>query len=153
MLTEPVDGWPPFRIAGLRFIDSSDGGFTVRLAVALDPESAAVIVETVLADTGEVLIVKVAVVLPLATVTDAGAVTALFEEVRITVAPLAPALALKVTVPVEVAPPKTEVGERVTLETFCAEQRAARQIRIKARKCFSIESIRNSRTTWAQMSL
>ena len=63
------------------------------------------------APTGLVVTVKVAVVAPAATVTDAGTwAAAVFELVRATVAPPVGAAPSKITVPVDVPPPSTEVG-------------------------------------------
>ncbi len=63
-----------------------------------------------------VVIVKVAVVAPLATVTELGTAAAAFDEESATVAPEGPAALVSVTVPVEVNPPKPEPGEAVMLE-------------------------------------
>ena len=65
--------------------------------------------------TAEVVIVKVAVVAPGATVTFAGnCAAAVLLLVRVTTAPLDGAGPVKVTVPVEEVPPITEVGLSVT---------------------------------------
>ena len=65
-------------------------------------------------DTAEVETVKVAVVLPAATVTEAGTVAEAELELRETVAPPVGAAAVKVIVPWEVDPPVTVVGLRLT---------------------------------------
>jgi hypothetical protein len=86
-------------------------GFTVSEAVAL-PLSVAVIVAFVALFTSEVVSEKVAIVLPAATVTDAGTVTALLLLTSATESPPVGAALLSVTVPVAVpVPPKTEPGE------------------------------------------
>ena len=73
------------------------------------------IVTSAVEDTGLVVAVKVALVAPAATVTDAGTwAAAVFELVRATIAPPAGAGPLRVTVPVEDAPPTTDVGDRPT---------------------------------------
>ena len=73
------------------------------------------IVAVVGAVTADVLIVKVAVVVPPTTVTDAGT-TALVELLDKTMtAPAVGAGPRRVTVPVELRPPTTEVGETVRL--------------------------------------
>ncbi len=62
-----------------------------------------------------VVAVKVAVVAPAATVTEAGTwAAAVFELVSVTTAPPAGAAALNVTVPVDEAPPITEAGFTLT---------------------------------------
>jgi hypothetical protein len=74
-----------------------------------------VIVTEVLDATGEVLIANVAVVLPAATVTLVGTVAAavlLLDSV--TTAPALCAGPVRVTVPVDVFPPRTELGLRAT---------------------------------------
>ena len=66
--------------------------------------------------TAEVVIVKVAVVAPAATVTLAGAcAAAVLLLVKATTAPPAGAAAAKVTVPVDNVPPITEAGLSVTV--------------------------------------
>jgi hypothetical protein len=70
----------------------------------------AAVVETVTVDT-----VNVALVVPAATVTDAGTVAApVLLLVRVTTAPPVGAAPLSVTVPVDEAPPVTLVGFRLT---------------------------------------
>jgi hypothetical protein len=65
--------------------------------------------------TPKVVTVKVAVEAPAATVTDAGTVAAaVFEEESVTAAPPAAAMPVSVTVPVELVPPSTLAGARVT---------------------------------------
>ena len=65
-------------------------------------------------DTAEVETVKVAVVVPAATVTEAGTVAEAEFELREMVAPPVGAAAVKVTVPWELEPPVTVVGLRLT---------------------------------------
>ena len=73
-------------------------------------------VTAVAAFTALVVIVKVLVVVPAATVTEAGTVAALrLLLANVTTAPPAGAAALSVTVPVLFAPPVTAVGFTVTL--------------------------------------
>jgi len=79
-------------------------------------------VPEMLATTGEstavVLTVNVAVVDPYGTVTDTGTVALELSEVRLTTAPAGPAALDNVTVPVDVDPPVTDVGDTETL-TSC----------------------------------
>jgi hypothetical protein len=74
-----------------------------------------VIVTVVVEETGLVDTVKVAVVAPAATVTDAGTwAAAVLLEVKLTTAPPVGATLLSVTVPVEETPPATDVGLTLT---------------------------------------
>lgn len=92
------------------------GAWMVRLAVLKDEPIAALIVAVVTVFTAVVLIVNVAPVLPTPTVTVAGGLAAVAEEVILTLTPLPlelPGVAFSVTVPVLLVPPATEVGETV----------------------------------------
>ena len=62
---------------------------------------------------------KVAVFVPAATVTEAGTDAEASDELRLIVVPAA-LLPFKVTVPVELTPPRTVVGLTVTEETVAA---------------------------------
>ena len=62
-----------------------------------------------------VVAVKVALVLPVGTVTLAGTWTALVSLLRFTVTPGEGAAVKSVTVPVELEPPVTEFGPKVTV--------------------------------------
>jgi len=73
-----------------------------------------VIVAVALLETATVVTVKVAVVAPAATVTEAGTVADAELPLRVTVTPPVGAALLIVTVPVEEFPPTTELGLRVT---------------------------------------
>ena len=68
-------------------------------------------------NTADVVIVKFAVVLPAATVTEVGVVAAPFELPSCTTAPPAGAAAFSVTVPETLFPPTTLVGETDTFVT------------------------------------
>jgi hypothetical protein len=70
--------------------------------------------------TGTVVTVKVVEVEPEGTVTVAGVIRAALFDASETFTPPELALADKVTVPVALAPPTTEVGENVSLDTFWA---------------------------------
>jgi hypothetical protein len=86
----------------------------VRTAVWV-PFSVPVIVTVWVVATAIVLTVNVAEVAPAATFTEAGTVAfALFDD-SVTTSPAAPASPLKVTVPVDETPPRTDVGLTVTL--------------------------------------
>ena len=73
------------------------------------------IVTAALEATGLVVAVKVAVVAPASTVTDAGTwAAAVLLDVKLTTAPPAAAGAFEVTVPVDDTPPRTDVGLTLT---------------------------------------
>jgi hypothetical protein len=117
-VTVPVDGLPPVTVVGETETPVKDDELIVRLAVAvtrpwLADRALAEIVAVVVDETADVVTVKVALVAPEATVTVAGTVALVeFDESWITVPPVG-AAALIVTVPVELPPPATVVGERV----------------------------------------
>jgi hypothetical protein len=115
-VTVPVEEAPPMTEVGLRLRPlRAAAGVTVKVAVRLTLLYAAVIVTAVVEDTLPVVAVKVVVVAPAATVTDAGTwAAAVFELVRVTTAPPVGAGLSRVTVPVEEAPPMTEVGVTLT---------------------------------------
>ena len=115
--------WPALKRASLAGL-SNDGagsvplaaGLTVKMAVRLTPPKVAVSVTAVADATDVVVAANVALVAPAATVTLAGTVTALFALVSATCAPPVGAAAVRVTVPVEEAPPTTLVGETATVD-------------------------------------
>jgi hypothetical protein len=119
-VTVPVELVPPTTEVGDLVTDDSAAAVTVSVAFAVPP-SVAVMTEVVVDATLRVVTVKVAVVLPAGTVMLAGTVAAavLLLE-RATETPPVGAAALKVTVPVEFAPPTTLVGLRDTLDTLAA---------------------------------
>ena len=93
-------------------------GVTVRVALWLLPEAAAVMLTLVDTVTVPAVAVKVVFVLPEGTVTLAGTVaTAVLPLVSVTTVPPVGAAPLNVTVPVEVAPEVTDVGFNVTDDT------------------------------------
>lgn len=105
-----LDGWTPnasFEAAGV----------TVRTAVFVTLAYTAEIVAVVVAPTDDVVTVKVADVDPASTVTLAATTAAELSLEIVTRAPPVGAAAVSVTVPVEVAPPTTLVGERLTEES------------------------------------
>ena len=115
----PVDELPPMSEVGLRVMPlplaAKVGANTVRLAVLVGPYVPEIVTE-VLAATGVVVTWNVAVVAPAATVTVAGTcATAVLLLESATTAPPVGAAWSRVTVPVEEAPPVSEVGLSVTL--------------------------------------
>ncbi len=98
----------------------SSGASIFKVAVfEMLPSLAVIVAETGVA-TAVVLTLKVAVVLPLATVTLEGALPEEELDERETLNPAVGAGPVKVTVPVEDVPPTTEVGETETLERVAA---------------------------------
>jgi len=114
MVTVPVEEFPPTTEVGLTLSADEVGAVMVRLAVGEAPLKVAVIVAVVFVATAVVVTVKVAVVAPEATVTDAGVVAELELLLRETTKPEAGAADPMVTVPVDELPPTTVVGETET---------------------------------------
>ena len=110
----PVLDDPPFTEVGFNVRDLSVGGWIVRDAVAVVLPTLPVIVADVGVATAVVLIEKVAVVLPAATVTDVGNVADFVLLVSATFMPPLLAGPESVTVPVAPVPPATVDGEIVT---------------------------------------
>ena len=109
-VTVPVELFPPTTEVGFLAIEESVAALTVRVVVRVMPY-VPVIVTDVFAVTGVVVMVKVALVDPAAMVTLEGTcATAVLLLCKVTSAPPAGAAPFKVTVPVELAPPTTEVG-------------------------------------------
>jgi hypothetical protein len=121
----PVDLLPPLTLVGLSVSEdrvTAPAGVTVNVVCFELLPSVAVITALVVVVTDCVLTVKVALVLPPATVTLEGTVaTEVFELDRVTTVPPEGALALRVTVPVELLPPLTLVGFRINEETVGLE--------------------------------
>lgn len=115
--TVPWEVDPPTTELGFSKTAFTASGLTVSAALAVVPYVAE-IATAVADDTVVVVIGKVAVVAPAATVTFAGTLASegLFEE-SWTCAPCPPAASGKVTVPCEEMPPSTLVGFRARLET------------------------------------
>jgi len=106
---------------GFRMTLESVGAFTVKVAVNVPVPAEAVIVTSVFAATADVVMLKVALRPPAATVTVEGTwATAVLEEVSVTVSPAAGATAEMVTRAPAGEPPTTEVVASASAETFCA---------------------------------
>src|SRR5262249_13694324 len=114
-VTVPVLGEPPTTLAGATLTEDRLGaaatGLTVSTARRVTPAKLPEIESTVEAVTVVVVMVKVALVIPAATVTVAGtAATEVLALLRPTTAPPVGAAAVSVTVPCEALPPTTDVG-------------------------------------------
>lgn len=115
----------------------------VRVTVMLTPAFEAVMVVEPVVVTGNVGTAKVVLTAPAGIVTLPGTVARVTTElVRVTTVPPAGAAALRVTVPVDAAPPTTLVGATEKAERFAADagataktmvRTAPRSSRIKAR--------------------
>jgi len=121
-VTVPVDAAPPVSEAG--FIETADNaaaaavGLTVRVVVRETLEFLAVIVTGVADATADVVAVNVPLDDPPGMVIDAGTVAAaVLELVSVTTRPPDGAAPVSVTVPVEVAPPVTELGLTETADS------------------------------------
>ena len=112
-VTVPVEELPPVTVAGFRLTEASAGGLTVSVAV-LVPFEVAVIVTVCCVLTAAVVMVKAALVAPAGTVTLGGTATEALLSERPTTTPPVAAAALRVTVPVDEAPPVTDVGFTLT---------------------------------------
>jgi len=111
-VTVPVElATPPTTVVGLTETLESVAAVTVKLAVAVVEPVAPVMVAVAFEEIALVVAVNVPVDAPAAIEIEAGTVTAaLFElKLTVTVAPVATG-AYRVTVPVEVLPPATDVG-------------------------------------------
>jgi hypothetical protein len=115
-VTVPTEFVPPVTEAGDRDTVRTCGGVTVRVVEAA-LVNVAVTVTTVDTLTGVVVMLNVVVVAPLAIVTLAGRPAAGLLLESVTTAPPVRAGPVSVTVPVEPAPPTTDVGLTVTDET------------------------------------
>jgi hypothetical protein len=111
ILTVPLDVFPATTVFGLNTTDIGFGSLTVKLAVFALVPSLAVIIAVVLAVTITVFTVKVAVVEPSGTVTEAGTDATLLLLVSSTIVP-AGAEASRVILPIDEFPPATFDGLR-----------------------------------------
>jgi hypothetical protein len=123
-VTVPVELFPPLTLVGFRVSEervTAAAGVTVSVADWFAPPYVPEIETLVFCDTLVVLTLKVALVLPAATVTLEGTVaTDVFPLVSVTTVPPEGAVPLRVTVPVESLPPVTLVGFRVSEERVTA---------------------------------
>ena len=113
IVTVPVDGEPLVTVFGFNASSVRVGAESVRLALRVVAPTVAVSWPTVCVLTACVVIVKFAVVALAGTVTVAGTVMAVELLVRLTETPVEGAGVANVTVPVELVPPTTVVGETV----------------------------------------
>ena len=105
------------------------GGFTVSVAVLLTPAKLPPIVTGVAAVTPVVVMLKVPLVAPAATVTLAGTLaTVVLLLDSVTTAPPTGAAEVSVTVPCDGLPPTTELGARLTADKLATEAEAARLV-------------------------
>jgi hypothetical protein len=118
--TVPVELAPPTTAPGLSLIEDKAAALTPRVVVFATPY-VAVRVTDVFAATGLVVIVKVVLVFPAAMVTLLGTcATVVLLLCNATTAPPLGAAPVSVTVPVELAPPRTVVGLLVIAERLAA---------------------------------
>jgi hypothetical protein len=116
----PVDDAPPITVVGFKASEVSEVTVTVSVVVLVAPYTA-VIVTDVEDATPLVVIVKLALVEPAGIVTLADTWAALVLLLRnVTAAPPAGAAPFRVTVPVALFPPTTEVGVRVSVDNVGA---------------------------------
>jgi hypothetical protein len=120
-VTVPVEDVPPVTEVGLSANAVTVGALIVKVAVAEVLFALAVIVAVVLLATAVVVTVKVAVDAPEATVTELGTVADVLLLDRLTTYPEDGAGDEIVIVPVEAAPPATEVGLSAKAVTVGAE--------------------------------
>lgn len=113
-VTVPVAELPPVTVCGATLTAVSVAGFTVSAVVAV-VEKVAEITAVLTEETPCVVTVKFALVAPAATRTEDGTVaTEVLLLERLTEIPEGPAAPVSVTVPVEVAPPMTDAGDKTT---------------------------------------
>src|SRR5712691_4544302 len=137
-VTVPVLPVPPTTLVGLTVTEDRVGaagtGLTVSTAVRVTPPKVPEIDNAVVAVTLIVVIEKVALVAPAATVTLAGtAATAELALLRPTSAPPVGAPAVNVTVPCDELPPTTEVGDTLSVDRLAAGGGAGAACAVKRR--------------------
>ena len=107
-VTVPIELFPPAKALGASVNFDRAGGFTVSVALTIEPVTEAEITALVTEETGTVVIVKVAKLEPCGTVTVAGGTEEASVELRVTTVPPLGAGAARVTVPIEFEPPINE---------------------------------------------
>ena len=115
MVIVAVDDFPPATDVGESVTDTGAGPRTVSDVVTVTPLLVALSVAMAFVVMGVVVTGKVAVVAPATTVTLAGTVADARLDAKSTTLPPVGAGPDNVTVPVDDAPPRTDVGETVTL--------------------------------------
>ena len=128
-VTVPCEAAPPVTLVGLtataESVAGAEGGVTVRVADRVAPPWEPLIVAALDADTDAVVTGKIALVLPLATVTLAGTVAAaVLLLVRVTTAPPVGAALVSVAVPCDAFPPTTVEGLSAIAESAGADAAA-----------------------------
>jgi len=109
----PVLLVPPTTSVGFTDRANAPGALIVRVAVAVLAPSVAAILAVVVEVTADVVIGKLTELAPAGTSTEPTTdAAALFDE-SVTVVPPVGAMPVRVTVPVDPLPPKTEVGDRL----------------------------------------
>jgi hypothetical protein len=111
-VTVAAEGVSPTTLDGDSVTLCTESGLTASVAVWVTDPAVAVIVAVTGAFTVAVAIVKVALVCPAATVTVCGTGALPLELLRATERPPLGAEPVRVTVPVDTAPPSTEAGEK-----------------------------------------
>ena len=114
-VTVAVEVFPPITEVGDKAILVSVAAMTVRLAICVLEPCIAVIVSVTLLETAAVVTVNVAVVCPAVTVTEVGTVALVLLELKLTETPPVGAGPFNVIVPVDVTPPRTDVGATARL--------------------------------------
>jgi len=114
-VTVPIEDVPPMTDVGLTDTLTKVAEVTVNGVVRVVPLSVALMAAVLVAFTGIVVTLKVAVVHPAITVIEVGTVAQLMFEDSVTTVPPVGAGPLMVTFPVDGAPPWTDVGNTVTL--------------------------------------
>ena len=116
----PVEDKPPVTVLGFKLSDAKEATATVSVVVLVFPYTPVSVTE-VEAATPLVVIVNVVLVLPAGIVTLDGTWAALVLLLcRVTVAPPVGAAPFKVTVPVALLPPTTELELRLTEDRVAA---------------------------------
>ncbi len=113
-VTAPVEEPPPCSVLGLSTKDESVAGVIVNVADSDSPLSVPVMSTFVWEFTPMVVTVNVALGLPAARLTDEGTVAAEFPLESEMLTPLGPGTPLSVKVPVELVPPCTDVGFKLS---------------------------------------